>query len=221
MPITVSIVEDDAQARDLLASIVAKAAGYRCVTQYGDAESALAELPGVRPDVVLMDINLPGQSGVECVRQLKPQMPSTQFLMLTVYEDTNHIFQALAAGATGYLIKNTSSKELLEAIRAIRAGGSPMTSNIARQVVQSFQRSLPAAPEAETLTPREKQILDLLAEGQLYKEIADVLKIGVPTVCTHIRSIYEKLHVRSRGQAVAAYLKRPAAQAATVAADGR
>lgn len=208
MPITISIVEDDAPGLEILAAIVDQAPGFRCVSRHGDAESALQELPAVKPAVVLMDIHLPGQNGVECVRQLKPQMPATQFLMLTVYEDTNHIFQALAAGATGYLIKNTSAKELIAAIREVHAGGSPMASNIARKVVQSFMPP-PASPEEQTLTARERQVLDLLAEGQLYKEIADALQISVPTVCTHIRNIYEKLHVQSRSQAVARYRKHP------------
>lgn len=209
MPITVAIVEDDAPARRLLASIVNKAPGFRCVSEHGDAESAQAALPGLGPDVVLMDIHLPNQSGVECVRQLKAQMPATQFVMLTVYEDTNHIFEALAAGATGYLTKRTSAADLLAAIQDVHRGGSPMASNIARKVVQSFQPGAPAAPGDEVLTAREKQVLDLLIEGQLYKEIADTLRVSVPTVCTHIRSIYDKLHVRSRGQAVAHCLKHP------------
>ncbi|MBN8460057.1 MAG: response regulator transcription factor [Verrucomicrobia bacterium] len=207
MPITVSIVEDDAPGLEILASIVDRAPGFRCVSRHGDAESAIKALPGINPDVVLMDIHLPGQNGVECVRQLKLRMPATQFLMLTVYEDTNHIFQALAAGATGYLIKNASGKELIAAIREIHAGGSPMASNIARKVVQSFMPA-PATPEEQALTAREKQVLDLLAEGQLYKEIADALHISTPTVCSHIRRIYEKLHVQSRSQAVARYRKQ-------------
>jgi DNA-binding NarL/FixJ family response regulator len=204
MPITVSIVEDDAPGLEILAAIVDSAPGFRCVSRHGDAESALEELPGINPKVVLMDIHLPGLNGVECVRELKLQMPETQFLMLTVYEDTNHIFQALAAGATGYLIKNASGKELIAAIREVNDGGSPMASNIARKVVQSFIPP-PASPEEQSLTLRERQVLDLLAEGQLYKEIAESLQIGVTTVCTHIRKIYEKLHVQSRSQAVARY----------------
>jgi DNA-binding NarL/FixJ family response regulator len=206
MPLTVAIVEDDAPGLEILAAIVDSAPGFRCVSRHCDAESALELLPAVNPDVVLMDIHLPGLNGVECVRQLKLRMPATQFLMLTVYEDTNHIFQALAAGATGYLIKNASGKELIAAIREIHAGGSPMASNIARKVVQSFLPP-PASPEEQALTGRERQVLDLLAEGQLYKEIADVLHISVPTVCSHIRRIYEKLHVQSRSQAVARYRK--------------
>ena len=206
VPITVSIVEDDAPGLEILASIVDRAPGFRCVSRHGDAESALEALPGTKPDVVLMDIHLPGQNGVECVRQLKLLMPSTQFLMLTVYEDTNHIFQALSAGATGYLIKNASGKELIAAIREVHAGGSPMASNIARKVVQSFLPP-PVSPGEQALTGRERQVLELLAEGHLYKEIADELHISVPTVCSHIRKIYEKLHVQSRSQAVARFRK--------------
>lgn len=212
MAITVSIVEDIAPTRDLLASILDKAAGFKCISRHGDGEKALAELPALAPDVVLMDINLPGMNGVECVRQLKPLLPRTQFMMLTVYEDSNHIFEALASGATGYLMKDTRARDLLTAIREIHAGGSPMASNIARKIIQTFQAPAPEPvdEEAERLTGREKQVLELLAEGQLYKEIADTLQLSVPTVCTHIRRIYEKLHVRSRAQAVARFLKQSA-----------
>ena len=213
MPITVSIVEDIAPTRDLLASILDKAAGFECISRYGDGESAVAELPAQAPDVVLMDINLPGINGVECVRQLKPLLPGSQFMMLTVYEDSNHIFEALSSGATGYLMKNTPARELLAAIREIHSGGSPMAGNIARKIIQTFQAPVPEPAAAEDpLTAREKQVLQLLAEGQLYKEIAETLQVSVPTVCTHIRRIYEKLHVRSRAQAVARFLKQSGGQ---------
>jgi DNA-binding NarL/FixJ family response regulator len=205
-PITFAIVEDDEHSRRILAGALGRAPGFRCVSQFSDAESALAALPREAPNVVLMDIHLPGMSGVECVRQLKALMPATQFVMLTVYEDADHIFNALAAGASGYLLKQTPRAELLEALEDVQRGGSPMTSNIARKVVQSFQKPLPAPGEAENLSPREQEVLDLLARGFLYKEIADTLKLSVPTVSTYIRRIYEKLHVRSRGQAVAKYL---------------
>ena len=208
MPITLSIVEDDEHARRILAEAIGRASGFRCVSQFHDAESALAALPMEAPDVVLMDIHLPGISGVECVRQLKTLMPATQFVMLTVYEDANHIFNALAAGASGYLLKQTPRPELLEAIEEVHRGGSPMTSNIARKVVQSFQKPRLAQSGTETLSPREQEVLDHLARGFLYKEIADALDLSVTTVSTHIRRIYEKLHVRSRGQAVAKYLHR-------------
>jgi DNA-binding NarL/FixJ family response regulator len=209
MTIAVSIVEDDAPTRKLLASIIDKEEGFRCVSLHADTEAALAALPGHHPDVVLVDINLPGLSGVECVRHLKPRMQETQFVMLTAYEDVNHIFDALSAGATGYLLKRSPARDLLAAIREVSNGGSPMASNIARMVVQSFQSRATPATGADALSARERQVLDLLAEGHLYKEIADVLALSTPTVCTYIRRIYEKLHVRSRSQAVAVYRKRP------------
>jgi DNA-binding NarL/FixJ family response regulator len=205
MSIAVSIVEDDSQSREILSDWLRHAPGFRCVGQYGNAESALLKLPAEKPGVVLMDINLPGMSGIECVRQLKPQLPNTQFVMLTVYEDTDHIFDALAVGASGYLLKQTPRDELLTAIKDVHVGGSPMTSNIARKVVQSFQRAAPQADESVNLSPREKEVLESLACGYLYKEIADKLGITVATVVTYIRRIYEKLHVRSRAQAVAKY----------------
>jgi DNA-binding NarL/FixJ family response regulator len=206
LSIAVSIVEDDAQARQILAGWIRRSEGFEFLSEYESAESALTSLPAQKPAVVLMDINLPGLSGIECVRRLKTQLPDTQFVMLTVYEDADHIFNALAAGASGYLLKQTPRGELLGALKQVHSGGSPMTSNIARKVVQSFQRpaARPASP-TDDLSPREKEVLDLLARGYLYKEIADALGISVPTVNTYIRRIYEKLHVRSRGQAVAKY----------------
>lgn len=204
MTISVAIVEDDASARKIFASWINRAEGFRCISEHGDAESALRDLPEQRPDVVLSDINLPGLNGVEGVRRLKPLLPQTQFVMLTVYEDADHIFQALAAGASGYLLKQVPRAQLLEALRDVNKGGSPMTSKIARKVVQAFQAPPPAvAPELAELSPREQELLDLLARGYLYKEIADTMKIAVGTVNTYIRRIYEKLHVRSRAQAVA------------------
>ena len=200
--ITVSIVEDDAPARSILADWIHRTPGFRCAGRYDSAEAALVALPSEKPAVVLMDINLPGMSGIECVRQLKPVLPATQFVMLTVYEDADHIFNALAAGASGYLLKRVSRGELLAALRDVYAGGSPMSSNIARKVVQSFQKPAPPAGQVE-LSPREREVLELLARGYLYKEIADSLQIGSSTVNTYIRRIYEKLHVRSRSQAVA------------------
>jgi DNA-binding NarL/FixJ family response regulator len=208
MSISVSIVEDDAQVRASLGKLIDGAPGYRCVSQHSSAENALAEIPRLRPDVTLMDINLPGISGVECVRRLKPQLPGTQIIILTVYQNTEHIFNALAAGATGYMLKQTPPNELLAAIRDVNAGGSPMSSHIARKIVQSFQQPT-AATEAQPLSPREAQVLDLLAKGYLYKEIADKTNLSYATVHTHIRHIYEKLHVRSRTEAVAKHLAQP------------
>src|SRR5439155_539517 len=203
--IAVSIIEDDAQTRKILAGWISRASGFDLAGEWGDAEGAMESLTKVKPNVVLMDINLPGMSGVEAVRKLKLALPDTQFVMLTVYEDADHIYSALAAGATGYLLKQTPRDELLSALEDVHRGGSPMTSNIARKVVQSF-RQTPAVPtDAEGLSPREQEVLDLLARGYLYKEIAERLNISVPTVNTYVRRIYEKLHVRSRGQAVAKY----------------
>jgi DNA-binding NarL/FixJ family response regulator len=209
MSISVSIVEDDPGVRNTLAKLINSSPGYRCVSEHGSAESALEEIPKLKPDVALMDINLPGLSGVECVRRLKPALPGTQVIMLTVYQNTEHIFNALAAGATGYLLKQTPPAELLTAIREVNEGGSPMSSHIARKIVQSFQQPAPAVRDAETLSQRESQVLDLLAKGYLYKEIADMMHITYATVHTHIRHIYEKLHVRSRTEAVAKHLSQP------------
>jgi DNA-binding NarL/FixJ family response regulator len=205
MAIAVSIVEDDAQARKILAGWITRASGFRLAGEWGEAESAVKMLPEKQPNVVLMDINLPGISGVEAVKRLKPALPETQFVMLTVYEDADHIYSALAAGASGYLLKQTPREELLRALEDVHRGGSPMTSNIARKVVQSFRQETAAAADGESLSPREQEVLDLLARGYLYKEIAERLNISVPTVNTYVRRIYEKLHVRSRGQAVAKY----------------
>jgi DNA-binding NarL/FixJ family response regulator len=207
MPISVSIVEDSDKFRETLARVLNRAEGFRCISQYPNAEDALKALPQDKPDVVLMDINLPGINGVECVRQLKQIAPAIQVMMLTVYEDTENIFNALAAGASGYMLKRTPRDELLEAIREVHRGGSPMTTHIARKVVQSFQRTAPAASPTETLSPREQEVLDCLAQGFLYKEIAEKLNISYETVHTYIRRIYEKLQVRTRTEAVAKFLR--------------
>ena len=206
MSLSVSIVEDNAQVRGSLAKLIDSAPGFKCVSRHGSAEDALKELPKIRPEVVLMDINLPGMNGVECVRRLKPQLPGTQLIMLTVYQNTEHIFNALAAGATGYMLKQTPPAELLSAIKEVQAGGSPMSSHIARKIVQSFQQPAAVSAEAQSLSPREAEVLDLLAKGFLYKEIADQMKVSYATVHTHIRHVYEKLHVRSRTEAVAKHL---------------
>lgn len=208
MPIRVSIVEDDAPVRQILAGWIEHAEGFQFVSGFGSAEDGLSELPRQKPDVVLMDIKLPGMSGVDCVRLLKPQLPQTQFVMHTVYEDSNHIFNALQSGATGYLLKQSPHDELLAAIKYVHAGGSPMTSYIARRVAQCFPNT-PAqsgTDDNQSLSPREREVLDMLARGFLYKEIAEALSISVRTVDTYIRRIYEKLHVRSRSQAVAKYV---------------
>ena len=201
MTIKVSIVEDDAGVRDGLVRVLGRAKDFRCLSSYRDAETALQDLPQVKPDVVLMDINLPKMNGVECARKLKAKLPAMQIMMLTVYEDPERIFEALAAGATGYLLKQTPPAELLSAIRDVYQGGAPMSSQIARKVVSCFQTKKP--DENDALSPREQSILQRLAQGYLVKEIAEQLGIGFDTARTHIRRIYEKLHVHSRAQAVA------------------
>ncbi len=207
--IQVVIVEDDASVRQILCEWIRQEEGFGCSEDFGDGESALAALTGKAPDVMLVDINLPGISGIECVRRLKPQFPGTQFVMLTVYEDARHIFDALTAGATGYMLKRTSRDALLTALREVHAGGSPMSGNIARKVVQSLQHSRPTGGDSSELSPREDEVLRLLARGYLYKEIAEKIGISFPTVKTYIRRICEKLHVHSRAQAVALYTRVP------------
>jgi len=208
MPTTVSLVEDNDQLRGTLARVINRAEGFQCLSQYGDAEAALEALPKEKPNVVLMDINLPGLNGVECVRQLKQLAPGTQVIMLTAYEDTENIFNSLAAGASGYLLKRTSSAELIEAIRDVQKGGSPMTTHIARKVVQSFQKAGASTQPTENLSQREQEVLDCLSHGLMYKEIAEKLGISYETVHTYIRRIYEKLQVRTRTEAVAKFLRR-------------
>jgi DNA-binding NarL/FixJ family response regulator len=208
MPITVSLVEDNNELRGTLARMIDRAAGFKCLSQFANAEDALAALPQEKPDVVLMDINLPGMNGVECVRQLKQRAPKTLVVMLTAYEDTENIFNALAAGASGYMLKRTKSAELLDAIREVTSGGSPMTTHIARKVVQSFLKKGPSPEPTENLSPREQEVLDYLAQGFLYKEIAEKIGISYETVHTYVRRIYEKLQVRTRTEAVAKFLRR-------------
>jgi len=207
MPIKVAIVEDDEGIRTSLASLVRRAPALRCAGDYPDAETALREIPRHPPDVVLMDINLPGMNGVECVRQLKGAVPAVQFLMLTVYEDSDSLFNSLKAGASGYLLKRTASARLLEAIRDVHAGGSPMTPQLARRVVQFFSKPTEGDSPVSRLTPGEKDFLDQLANGYAYKEIADRMKISIDTVRSYVRTVYEKLHVHSRTEAVVKYLR--------------
>lgn len=203
--ITVMVVEDDASIRGILKTWLEEAEGFTCAGVFPDVESALPQIPQAKPDVAIVDINLPGLSGIECVRQTKPLTPDTQFVMLTVYEDSNHIFDALSAGATGYLVKTTSRDALIAALREVHAGGSPMSSNIARKAVQLLHQPKAALKPAADLSKRENEVLVLLAQGYLYKEIADSLGIRLDTVNTYIRRIYEKLHVHSRAQAVARF----------------
>ncbi len=209
--ITLGLVEDDANVRQMLASWVSAEADLRVVGDFGDGREAVKALPQLAPNIVLMDINLPGLTGIECVARLKPNLPETQFLMLTVYEDANHIYNALAAGASGYLMKETRRAELITAIRDLQAGGSPMSGSIARKVVRAFQNPC----EIARLSPRERQVLEMLAQGYIYKEIADQLQLSITTVSCYIRRIYEKLHVQSRAQAVAKYAQIPSLLART------
>ncbi len=212
--IQVSLVEDDAGVRANLARMIDGTPGFRCQGEYPDGPSALKGIVTNRPDVVLMDINLPGMLGIECVRRLKEIAPGLPVLMLTVYDDSEQIFNSLQAGATGYLLKRTPKDKLLEAIREIFDGGAPMSRQIARRVVRYFQESSQVqvttqrAPEVETLTDREQQVLAALAKGYAYKEIADLLNISFETVRTYVRTIYDKLHVHSRTQATLKYFGR-------------
>ncbi|MCX6875007.1 MAG: response regulator transcription factor [Verrucomicrobia bacterium] len=205
MKILVSIVEDHAALRQIMAEWIGQAPDMKLGRTYPDAESALADLPQHPADVVLMDINLPGLSGIECVRHLKPLLPATQFVMVTVYMDADRIFKALAAGATGYLLKRSSHTELLQAIREVAAGGSPMSRNIARLIVEKFHAVPTQSPDVERLSDRELDVLRLLARGQVYKEIAAGLNLSFHTVHTLVRRIYEKLHVHTRREAVARF----------------
>ncbi len=198
---SVALVEDDPKTRELIAGLLSKA-GFACGPICADAEAA-QRLLLEPPNIVLMDIDLPGANGIECVRQLKPRLAGTHFVMLTVYDDAENIFDALAAGAVGYILKRSAAADLVPALRDVMAGGSPMTSGVARKVVLSFQPARQGAPEIDRLSERETQVLRLLAQGRMYKEIADTLGITSNTVSCYIRRIYEKLHVRSRMEAVA------------------
>jgi DNA-binding NarL/FixJ family response regulator len=207
MRIRVAIVDDDEGIRAGLAALINRAPDMKLTGDYADAEKALVEIPRDPPDVVLMDINLPGIKGVECVRQLKMAMPAVQFLMLTVYEDSDSLFNSLKAGASGYLLKRTASASLLEAIRNVHAGGSPMTPQLARRVVQFFSKPTQDDSPVARLTPGERDFLDQLANGYAYKEIADRMNISIDTVRSYVRTVYEKLHVHSRTEAVVKYLR--------------
>jgi DNA-binding NarL/FixJ family response regulator len=202
---TVSIVDDEADLREHIAGYLSAAGDIRCKSAYATAEEALEHLPQDRPDVVLMDINLGGMDGIECVRRLKTQMPEAQVLMLTVFEDTEKIFRALSAGASGYLLKRMSPKKLIEAIAEVRDGGSPMSAPIARKVVQSFQATPARGDDSVALSQREHSVINGLAQGLAYKQIADELGVSIHTVRNYIRRIYEKLHVQSRSEAVAKF----------------
>ncbi|HUA38139.1 MAG TPA: response regulator transcription factor [Candidatus Sulfopaludibacter sp.] len=205
--ITVSIVDDEKELRESIQTFIEGSPGFRCVSAYHSAETALKHLPQDHPDVVLMDIHLTGMSGIECVERLKTMMPEMQVMMLTVYEDTDQIFRALSAGASGYMLKRSTPARLLEAIKELKDGGSPMSSSIARKVVASFQKSEQIRDEKANLSPREQMVLESMARGLTYKQTADQLGISIDTIRTYVRRIYEKLHVQSRTEAVAKYLQ--------------
>jgi DNA-binding NarL/FixJ family response regulator len=203
LKIKVVIVEDDKEMREGLASIVQSHSGLEYLAAYSSAEQAMEHInSGIIPDIVLMDIHLPGISGIECIKQLKPVLPLTQFMMCTVYEDNENVFDSLCAGATGYLLKNSPPGKITDAIIDLYHGGSPMSSTIARKVIRAFQPVAQLKPEVENLTKREREMLELLAKGYRYKEIAEKLFISFETVRTHIHHIYEKLHVQSRTEAL-------------------
>ncbi len=207
-PIRIAVVEDDKMVREVLEILLSGSPGFTCAAAYEDGESALAGLPEVSPNVVLMDIHLPGISGIECITRLKAMNLSMLFIMLTIFEDSDAVFHSLAAGASGYLVKQTPPAKLLEAIQDVYLGGSPMSREIARKVVQSFQHPVTAADPDINLTKREDEILLYLVKGMLYKEIAALLSISVETVRTHLRHIYEKLQVRTRSEAIVKYLTK-------------
>lgn len=201
--IDVCIVDDNKELRNALEEIISMSEGYKCVGTIGTAEEAIRQIPLLKPDVVLMDINLGSvESGIDCVKALKPRIPATNFMMCTVYEENEKIFEALSAGASGYILKKTDPARLLEAIRELYEGGAPMSSQIARKVVAAFQKKNPASEELDELSNREKEILEFLSKGLMYKEIAAQLYLSPETVRKHVYHIYEKLHVNNRVAAV-------------------
>lgn len=208
MPIKVAIVEDNEKIRDGLATLIDGSEGFQCTAVYETAEEALRRLPAYNADVVLMDIQLPKMSGIECVARLKEHDSRMQIMMLTVYEEDEKVFKSILAGATGYILKRTPPAELLDAIRELHEGGSPMSDQIARKVVLAFQQMGKSSKETENLSEREMEILSYLSKGYHDKEIADHFFLSVKTVRTHLRNIYQKLHVRSRTEAVLMYLRK-------------
>jgi DNA-binding NarL/FixJ family response regulator len=207
MPIRVSIVEDLAEIREGLADLVRSDRELLMIGSFEDAESAVHNLPDLHADIVVMDINLPGMSGIDCIKTVKEKCPGTQFMMFTVYENDDKVLQAMQAGATGYLLKRTKPEQILEGIKELNQGGSPMSSNIARKLLNIFLHEQKATKK-EVLSDRENEVLQLLADGLLYKEIADRLYIGHGTVRQHLHNIYEKLHVHNRTEAVNKYFNR-------------
>jgi DNA-binding NarL/FixJ family response regulator len=199
--ITVCIVEDLDEVRNGLAAIINMTEGFKVLQSFGNAEDALRQLKALDPNIVIMDINLPGMSGIDCIRQAREKSPSIQFIMFTIYENSDMVFQALEAGATGYLLKNSTPSKIVESLRELYQGGSPMNAEIAKKLVVRFQKT-PVAQNEYHLTPKEKVVLDLMSKGYLYKEIADELNNTVNTIKQHIRNIYEKLHVQNKAEAI-------------------
>lgn len=202
MGITLAIVEDLDEVRDGLKNFISLSSDFKILDTFKTAEEALHDLPKLKPDIVIMDINLPGMNGIECIRQIKSKTPATQFMMFTVYENDEKVFEALKAGASGYLLKNTGLVQLIESLKELHNGGSPMSANIARKLVTHFRNGQKEASNVGILSTRENEILQLLTKGLLYKEIADQLSISVSTVRQHIHHIYEKLHVQNRTEAI-------------------
>ena len=202
MNISIAIVEDLDEVRDGLKNFISLSTDFKILDTFKTAEEALYEIPRLQPDIVIMDINLPGMNGIECIRQVKHKSPNTQFMMFTVYENDEKVFEALKAGASGYLLKNTGLVQLIEALKELHTGGSPMSANIARKLVTVFRDNQKGVELVENLSGRENEILLLLAKGLLYKEIAEQLAISVSTVRQHIHHIYEKLHVQNRTEAI-------------------
>ena len=208
MAIKVAIIEDNEAICESLSLLINGTSGFRCTATFHTAEQALATMPHEWPDVVLMDINLPRMSGIECVERLRERNPNLQIVMLTIYDDDDKVFRSLVAGASGYILKNTPPADLLEAIQTVHNGGSPMSDGIARKVVEAFRQAGRSSKETENLSERENEILGYVAKGYHDKEIADKLFLSDATVRAHLRNVYKKLHVRSRTEALLKYLKR-------------
>jgi DNA-binding NarL/FixJ family response regulator len=204
--ITVAIVEDDAGIRRSLEWLLKSSAEFLCVAACDSAEEALRVLPNAAPEVILMDINLPNLSGIECTARIKERLPAVQVVMITVYGDTEKVFNALRAGASGYILKRSAPEKILQAVREVHAGGVPMSGEIARKVLGTFREPAPALTEEQNLSRREQEVLELLSQGCANKEIADKLSISIETVTWHLRHIYSKLHVRSRTQAALKFI---------------
>lgn len=205
MSITVSIVEDDGKTRDSIVALLRRAPALKCLDAFATAEAAMDGVAKNKPDVLLADIHLPGMNGIECVSKLKMQFPELHILMLTTYEDSHLVFNSLRAGASGYVLKNRPASELIDAIEQVHDGGAPMSMRVARKVVEFFKQLPDAVSDSEQLSDRESQVLALLAKGNIYKEIADQLKVSENTVRTYVKRVYEKLHVHSRKEAVAKF----------------